>query len=643
MYYFDGRPVGQELLGMVEAMDHRGPDGKNIWRDGPVGFAHLQLQTTPESRCDNQPLTDKSGNLTLTADARIDNRPELLRSLDGMQWRKEIPDSRIILHAYKRWGEDCVDHLVGAFAFAIWDRRSREIFCARDHMGIRPFFYSHTENFFAFSTSIKSLAKHPRIPTEINEQKITKYVTFESGLKKETSYSNIKRLYRAHYTLVSKRGRSKRKYWVLDPEREVCRENLNGYLKDFRRVFRDAVTSRLRSTGPVATQLSGGLDSSAVTSVANENIGEDKSIRSFSLLFNHVEESDEREYIKEFLKDVGNEYCFINGEEGGFFEYLETTLKYFYDSHTFGNYFLTLIMYEKVSQSGERVLLDGLDGDTTVSHGNYHLKDLAIEGRWKELSRLISSIISNRRDTSLKSCLEFLNNPLKINAYNSNFLRSITGVLYVIIYNLKHAFESPKEILDVIYYYSKISIENDWSREEVYSSGYDFERSFKDKKSFIKHRKSLASEWLVYTFEWMDSIAAAHEIEARHPFMDKRLIEYCLALPGSLKFGNGYDRWIMRAALTDLIPSSICWRSDKANFEPLVQWRMSDLEYEQFSNAIESDMHSIEPLVPFDLSDLREAFYQIASGEAHPEDYSRVWSVLYLQSWLEYRADTSPL
>ena len=136
----DGRPVdGAQIVRMTELMKHRGPDGERHWRRGPVAIGHCALNTTPEALADQQPLIDEAVGLCITFDGRIDNREELKTLLDiNGSDLISVSDPRLVLAAYRKWGEACPEHLLGDFAFAIWDERQRRLFCARDFLGVRP-------------------------------------------------------------------------------------------------------------------------------------------------------------------------------------------------------------------------------------------------------------------------------------------------------------------------------------------------------------------------------------------------------------------------------------------------------------------------------------------------------------------------
>src|SRR4028118_115937 len=175
LYNLDGRSIERSAVEqMVAALAHRGPDGAGVWSEGAVGLGHCMLWTTPESLHEKLPLVDKSRDLTITADARIDNREELMEQLGiTAEAHGEVSDSQLVLAAYGKWGEDCPQHLLGDFAFVIWDGAKQQLFCARDHFGVKPFYYHYAaDKRFAFATEIKALLGLPEVPRQLNEVRV---------------------------------------------------------------------------------------------------------------------------------------------------------------------------------------------------------------------------------------------------------------------------------------------------------------------------------------------------------------------------------------------------------------------------------------------------------------------------------------
>jgi asparagine synthase (glutamine-hydrolysing) len=180
IYRLDGRPVDPALLTrMTEFMAYRGPDARDMWSEGPVGFGHTMLRTTEESLTERQPCS-LDGQIWITADARVDARQDLVAVLEarGRRYVKEANDPQLILHSYHVWGEQCVEYLMGDFAFAIWDGRQQRLFCARDHFGVKPFYYACVDGSLVFSNTLNCLRRHPAVSDKLNELALADFLLF---------------------------------------------------------------------------------------------------------------------------------------------------------------------------------------------------------------------------------------------------------------------------------------------------------------------------------------------------------------------------------------------------------------------------------------------------------------------------------
>src|SRR5437899_3351224 len=216
----DGAPADPaNLERMLERLAHRGPDGHGSHIADSCGLGHRMLWTTPESLHERLPLMNPTGDLTLTADARIDNRDELCSLLSAPS---TVTDADLILQAYARWGERCPEHLLGDFAFALWDARRGLLFCARDHFGVKPLYYHHRPGrLFAFASDITRLLVLSDVPRRLNETRVADYLVPLLEDKEITFYEEIVRLPPAHRMTVDREGIRRQEYWSLDPEREI--------------------------------------------------------------------------------------------------------------------------------------------------------------------------------------------------------------------------------------------------------------------------------------------------------------------------------------------------------------------------------------------------------------------------------------
>ena len=269
----DNSPVDTNILTvMAQSMSRRGHDGPDIWQKNNIGFGHISLKTTPESIKEMLPFSDGSSGLSITADARIDNRTELfvLLGLGGAQ-AGTITDSLLILYTYKKWGRRCAEYLVGDFVFLIWDSIKQQLICARDHLGIKPLYYYLSGNIFAAASDVQALLTHPYVPHTLNEARIADFlVTQLEGIDKiSTFYHEIYRLPPAHVLTLSGDKMHISEYWRLDPEFETHYKSDNDYTEKFTEIFSRSIRDRLRCNGQVAAMLSGGIDSSSIVAIAS--------------------------------------------------------------------------------------------------------------------------------------------------------------------------------------------------------------------------------------------------------------------------------------------------------------------------------------------------------------------------------------
>jgi asparagine synthase (glutamine-hydrolysing) len=297
----DGRPVEAPLLRrMTDFMTYRGPDAREIRLEGPTGFGHALLQTAEDCRPEAQPLS--RDGLTLVADARIDDREELRRQLKarGCSPAPDAPDGELILAAYQTWGKDCVQRLIGDFAFAVWDSRNCSLFCARDHFGVKPFYYVRRDQCLVFSNTLDCLRLHPQVSDALNDLAVADFLLF--GFNQDqatTTWADIKRLPPAHFLTLNPGGFRVTRYWSLPLEDEPLRyKRQSDYVERFKHLLRQAVEDRLRASR-IGVMMSGGLDSSLVAALARESQvrqGKSNGLRAYTAVYDRLIPDQERHY-----------------------------------------------------------------------------------------------------------------------------------------------------------------------------------------------------------------------------------------------------------------------------------------------------------------------------------------------------------
>jgi asparagine synthase (glutamine-hydrolysing) len=268
----DGRQVDLALLReMTRWLAFRGPNGQRVWADGSVGFGHAALQTAHHARWERQPASLRE-QIWIVSDARLDAREELADALHSRSRNisSATPDSQILLHAYAAWGEACVDHILGDFAFAIWDGQKKKLFCACDPLGIKTLFYAALPGAFLFSNTLDCVRLHPEVSDRLNDAAIADFLLF--GLdcgEASTSFAEIHRLPAAHTLVWSRAGLELRNYWQPPVDGCIRYKRRQEYIEHFRDLLERAVHDRL-TPDRAGILLSGGLDSSSLAAVASE-------------------------------------------------------------------------------------------------------------------------------------------------------------------------------------------------------------------------------------------------------------------------------------------------------------------------------------------------------------------------------------
>jgi asparagine synthase (glutamine-hydrolysing) len=643
VYYLDGRPVDRtNLEEMVEILAHRGPDGADVWYRNSVGLGHRMLWTTPESLTEKLPLTNRTGDLVITADARIDNRDELITML-GLTGRPpgEITDSELILAAYEKWGEHCPERLLGAFAFALWDGRKQAMFCARDHFGVKPFYYYSSGRVFVFASEIKALLCLPEVPRRLNEVRVADYLTSMFDDTAITFYQDILRLPPGHRMTVSCEGAQLQSYWSLDPSREIRLGSDEAYAEAFRELFTEAVRCRLRSALPVGSLLSGGLDSSSITCVARQLLAQNGRDRlpTFSAIFDEVTDCDERPFINKVLAQGGFKPHYVHGDQLGPLTDLDRVLWHQDEAFYAPNLFMTWRLYGSAKERGMRVLLDGFDGDTTVSHGFGYLKELARAGRWLTLAvemRGLDRVFNTSSWGVIWSCMRAYRLDPMIS--RSRALRLVQRIWRALLRRVlrgrnQSADRPPGSAILNPDFVQRIGLTERYQAWRQTQPG-----SAQDERE--RHYRAITQGIQPFALEVLDKAAAAFSIEPRYPFWDKRLVEFCLALPPEQKLHRGWSRIVLRRAMADILPVQVQWRRDKMNFFPNFSRGLLTFEQKRLDELILNGSGVIEEYV--DITALREVYARFVSRESQekPQDVFAIWKAVSLALWLRLAGTT---
>jgi asparagine synthase (glutamine-hydrolysing) len=616
----DGSAVDAESLeALTETLDHRGPDGSGTVVADTVGLGQQRLYTTPESKHEDTPRVGE--DYLLTADARIDNRAELLETLDlgdGISNGAEsvVTDADLIVAAYEEWGTRCPERLVGAYAFALWDRERRRLFCARDHAGIRPFFYYDGPDAFVFGSELKAVLRHDAVPCSLEEAAVGDFLLGIHAEVRRTFYRDVYRLEPGHVAVVDDDGTRSERYWRLDPTRSRTDESVDSLVAGFRDHFEEAVRCRLRTATDrnVATTLSGGLDSSSITCTAADNRTD--SLTTTSLVFPSVPESDEREYIRAVVESGDFDPTFVAGDKHSPLEHVDEMVRQFDVPFLPCNLYFDKVLYEETANTDASVLLEGFGGDVVVSHGLERYAELASRGKFLTLAGETSAYadrFGGSRRTLLRNHVAV---PLCPDSIAQPWQRlrdgSTTGSHSRI---LAHDFLERTE----------------QRREREIPTEPLHHRTGAATRARITHAEAMESAIEPRTFETTDIAAAWAGIRPRFPFYDRRLMEYCLSLPVKVKLRDGWSRWVLRAAMEGTVPETVRWRTSKANLGVSFDRSFRTADKPALLH-LEDDCRRFDQYLDADV--IRSLVERYLDGE-DIESYATIWRPAVLARWFQ--------
>ncbi len=591
-------PTAAQIGAMTAKLERRGPDRTHKWLDQDVALGHTLLATTPEALVETLPLTDATSGCTITADVRLDNREELFAALALPSDARTIGDGELILRAYLIWGDECVAHLLGDFAFAIWDPRSTSLLCARDQMGMRQLLYHHdAARYFVFATEADAILAHPDVESPLNHQRIGDYLSNMEGADlTSTFFSTIVRLPPAHTLKLERGAIVLRRYWQLELEPELHLTSDEAYAEAFLKVFTEAVRCRLRSTGSIGAMLSGGLDSNAVVAVAvalrtKDSLGP---LPTFSAVGPDASGCVETHSIMTAMMSAGVTPTAVNYAK--LLPFRDDLIRETVESAEPFDGHMTLIrsVYLAAHRAGINVVLDGVMSDVMLA-SDFHSAILLRRGRVVQSFReifgkhqyygtlapiwrgVLSTIWQAFSPLPLRK-LRFLVHRHKLN----NLFKQHIGTVAPTI-DVNHALSRRKKIQARDANYLRID-------------------------SLTRYR-GVTHPNVVVGRERYDRVAASLGIEPRDPFVDVRLIHFCLSLPLHQLERNGWPKWILRHAMSRLLPGEIIWRRGKQHLGP------------DFTCAI---LRDLEP--QSNIADVRAL---------NPTFYQRL-EAIYLSNWIAY-------
>jgi len=557
------RPVNEtRLKSMARAMQHRGPDDEGFYQDGKVGLGHQRLSIIDTSPLGRQPMTSEDERLWIVCNGEIYNYLELRQQLVGRGHHFcSHSDTEVILHLYEEEGPACVHRLNGMFAFAIWDRRERTLFAARDRFGIKPFYYFFQDDTFAFASEIKALFQTKLLEPELNPDGLADYLTFQLCLGEKTLFQNVNKLLPGHYLLLKPGGTPDvQKYWDLDFT--VDTDHTEEYFEHrLLRLLEDAVRIRLRADVPVGAHLSGGLDSSTVACLASSLLG--SPIQVFSGGFREGPAYDETHYARLVARQSAAEHHEVFPTADDFVEVMPRLI-YHMDEPAAGPGLFPQYFVSELAGSRVKVVLGGQGGDEIF--GGYtryliaYLEECirgGIEGTQEEQKYVVTfeSILPNL--TQLQGYQPLLRYFWKDGLFDSPDLR---------YFRLLDRSNGVRDLVSP----DVFAGQNGYNPLETYR---DLFNGGECRSLINKMTRFDLKTLLPALLHVEDRTSMAVSLESRVPLLDYRIAELVASMPPMIKYKGGRSKHIFRQVVQHVVPDEISRRDDKMGFPvPLSEW-----------------------------------------------------------------------
>ena len=609
----DATVMIDELNEMMELISHRGSDGIATVVKDKCGFGQARLALRKAEIDTPFVFRDPSDRYVITADSRLYNRQELLQALDSKPWLDEkSPDSAILLAAYDKWDKSMLNRLDGDFSFAIYDCEENNVFIARDPFGIKPLFYHWRPGCLIFASEPKQILTRPGTSTTPDDMIVGEFLFMNFQDNRRTFYQDIARLRPAHYLVVTASETTEHRYWNPTPEADTGCHTRQEYLDKFRALFKEAVRKRLNTDWPVASQLSGGFDSSSIVVMSSEIYGEDTSnlpeFSTISAVFGDLE-CDESEYISAVSESVPFESATFNPIEEDPTSLLLDDIWQIDSPFTDIQRGTFINTAKHINTRQGRLLLTGLGGDE-LTHEEYYLRDLATEGKywlllreawkgskksWNSFPYLVMDAVRSRAPHFVKY--------LYRNIRRRNWTHPAwTTPEFVNFFNNCPA---PPPLPDL---------------------GYPT----MTQNAVIQFMNYPSNCWAL---EALEARSAYQGFEVSHPFMDRKLTEFVANIPLEMRLPDGQWKYLLEASLNDLLPSKVCDRLRKTRFDSFN--RTAYYKYKHKLGGLISHENTLASCHYINKSDFFSAFNAPEKpGSNYSQHENMMWRVINCELWL---------
>lgn len=500
VYNFSGKPVSQtQIKKMIDAITHRGPDDEGIFIDNNLGLGHRRLAIIDLSEAGHQPMANEKKDIWISYDGRIYNFPELKNELERLGHRfKSNTDAEVVIHSFEEWGVDCFKKFNGMFAFALWDKKNKNLILARDRYGTKPLYYWQNKNVLLFASEIKAFLKHPEFKTILDPEVLLEYFTFQNTFSYKTLFKGVRILPQGSYLRISLKGEPKfilKKYWDFRFEEERNIKSEKEYIEELDRLFRQAVKRQLISDVEIGSYLSGGIDTSLITAVASQFL---KNLKTFCVGFDLSSASgmemffDERKKAEALSRLFQTEHYEIVLKSGDLQRCLPDLVWYLEDlrlGQSYPNFYAS-----KLASKFVKVCLSGSGGDEFF--GGYP---------WRYYRILKSGDFNNYIENYYKCWQRLIPNRTLKELFSpiTNEIRNVwtQDIFSDVFKEYKFILKNPEDYINLAFYF--------------------------EAKTFL-HGLLIVD----------DKLSMAHSLEIRTPFLDNDLVDFAMKLPVRMKLKN---------------------------------------------------------------------------------------------------------
>jgi asparagine synthase (glutamine-hydrolysing) len=557
------------LAAMNRRILHRGPDDEGYFVEQNVGLAMRRLSII-DVQTGHQPLANEDQDVWIVYNGEIYNHAALRADLEARGHRyRTRSDTETIIHLYEEYGRDCVKHLRGMFAFAIWDRRRRVLFAARDRLGIKPFYYHWEGRSFLFGSEIKAILAFPGVTAEFNRGALAEYLAFGYLTGPQTMFKGIRKLMPGHTLELAEAGDPNiAPYWDLTEETDHEPRSREYYVKTYREMLEAAVSSHLMSEVPLGVFLSGGLDSSAVAALTKRIRGD--RIKTFSVGYGE-EKFSELGYAREVAQHIQSEHHEVRLSRDEFFASLPNLI-WHEDEPLAWPSSVALFFVARLAREHVTVVLTGEGSDETLAGYTRYAWTLANARMDKAYRAVIPSVFR-----------ELVRNAIQSGPLSASLHRKLQHTFLV-----RDGNSWPSFYYDNFFSAFAASEQADLLTPEALASAGDAYAgsmaAWEKSRGDLLHRLLYAdlNSYLIELLMKQDQMSMAASVESRVPFLDHALVEFTATIPAAYSIRGMAGKFILKEAVEDLLPHSIVYRKKMGFPTPWEYWldgpQLDDLE-----------------------------------------------------------------